>query len=290
MNITIDKQAGFCPGVKKAIEIAEESLSKGKSITSLGQLIHNENEISRLEKLGLNILDQEDVETDFQKLDEFKNKDDVILIRSHGVAPKIIQQLKEKEIKYIDATCPRVIRSQKIIQDYYEKGYQIVIVGKHHHPEVKSLMGFCNNQAVVVLNKNDINKIEFNKKTLLLAQTTIGEDIYEFFAKNLKKGVIELVNQKTICPVVSNRIQQIMKLAKCHDVVILVAGQNSSNSKVLFDVCLQHNNRSHFITGIDELDWTWFKVATSVCITGGASTPIWQLNHIKQLILHKHLF
>jgi (E)-4-hydroxy-3-methyl-but-2-enyl pyrophosphate reductase len=286
MKIYIDDKAGFCPGVLKAINIVEERLSSGKSVNALGSLIHNQNELDRLKKMGLKEVNQELVETNDVDWDQIKK--DVLLIRSHGVSPKLLEQIEARKIAYIDGTCSRVIRSQKLIRQYFNDGYEIVIVGKANHPEVKALMGYCDNKGIVVLQPGDEKNIKHKKKLLLIAQTTIDEDTFEYFAKRLTKGVDNLVVKNTICSVIQNRHEQVIKLARENDVVIFVAGENSSNSQVLFEISRKQNPKSYFISSADELKFEWFESARTVGITGGASTPYWQLNEVKTIIHNKH--
>ncbi len=282
MKVIVDEKAGFCPGVIHAINIVEKRLKDGKSITALGSLIHNQREIDRLKNLGLNEIDQDLVEN--KKIDLVQLKKDVLLIRSHGISPKLLEQIEQHEVTYIDATCARVVHSQKLIQQYYKNGYTIVIVGKANHPEVKALMGFCENNGIVVLNSGDEKKIKHRKKLLLVAQTTIDEETFEYFAKQLMKGVDELVVKNTICSIVRNRHEQVANLARENDAVIFVAGKNSSNSQVLYKMCRQQNPNSFFISSTNELKHQWFKNVETVGITGGASTPRWQLNEVKEKV------
>ena len=282
MKVIIDEKAGFCPGVIHAINIVEKRLKDGKSITALGSLIHNQREIDRLKNSGLNEVDQDLVEN--KKINWDRLKRDVLLIRSHGISPRLLEQIEHHKVTYIDATCARVVHSQKTIQQYHKNGYTIVIVGKANHPEVKALMGFCENKGIVVLNAGDEKKIKHRKKLLLAAQTTIDEETFEYFAKQLMKGVDELVVKNTICSIVQNRHEQVANLARENDVVIFVAGKNSSNSQVLFAMCQRQNPNSFFISATNELKHQWFKNVETVGITGGASTPRWQLNEVKEKV------
>jgi len=282
MNIVIDEKAGFCPGVIKAVHIVETRLSENKSITALGSLIHNQQEIERLKKLGLKEVDQTLLEQEGTNWEALKNE--ALLIRSHGISPQLLGRIEHFGFSYVDATCSRVIRSQKLIQQYHQKGYTIVIVGKIHHPEVKALLGFCDNKGIVVLQPGDEDKIINKKKLLLVAQTTIDEEIFDYFAKQLRKGADHLVIKNTICSVVRKRHEQVKNLAQQCDVVIFVAGKNSSNSRVLFSIAQKQNPRSYFISSPDELKKAWFENVQTVGITGGASTPHWQLVEIKQKI------
>ena len=252
----------------------------------MGSLIHNQKEIDRLKKLGLKEIDQTSAEEGSTNWEALKNE--VLLIRSHGLAPQMLEEIKRHQVRYVDATCSRVVRSQKLIRQYYQAGYTIVIVGKESHPEVKALLGFCSNKGVVVLKPGDEEKIKNKKKLFLVAQTTIDEKTFNYFAKQLTKGVDNLVVKNTICSIVRSRQEQVRKLAQENEVVIFVAGKNSSNSQVLFAIARQQNPRSYFISSSDELKKAWFEAVQTVGITGGASTPRWQLMEIKQKIQNEY--
>ncbi len=288
MKVTIDENAGFCPGVIHAIDVAETKLKEGVPVAALGALIHNKREVTRLKNAGLREVDQEDFEQgkgDWEKL-----KDNTLLIRAHGISPKLRKKIEDQEISYIDATCARVVRSQKLVAKYYQDGYQVIIVGKNNHPEVKGLLGFCNGDGIIVYDRGDEEKIDLNKKTLLIAQTTVDEERFEYFRKKLTKGVDDIVIKKTICPVVTKKQLQILEFARKNDVIIFVAGKQSSNSKVLFKMCQRNNPRTHFVSSVDELRSEWFENAQSVGITGGASTPQWQLRQVENKIKHDYQY
>ena len=287
MNIHIDQYAGFCPGVRKAIRIAEEKVRKGESVTTLGGLIHNKREIERLKKLGLQEINQDQFEKGDIAKDLLKNQ--TLLIRAHGISPELFNKVKSQSFSYINATCHLVERSQKIVQQYCNDGYHVVIVGKAHHPEVKGLLGFCKNQGVVIYHKGDEDKVLYKNKVLLIAQTTIDTERFDYFRKKLEKGVDELVVKNTICPIVTNRQQQIIKFARENDLIIFIADATSSNSKVLFELSKRHNSQTFFITSTDELKPEWFTNVENVGLTGGASTPDWQLEEVKQIIEQKFI-
>ena len=285
MKITIDESAGFCPGVKRVIKIAEQNLKDGKKIVALGSIIHNEKEIDRLKKMGLGVISQEvwEADSDFRK----SLNGDVVLIRSHGVQPGILNFFEQRRVPFINATCSRVIKVQQIVQEYADQDYQIVIVGKPNHPEVKGLLGYAGKQGVVVFNPEDLGQVNFNKKTVLIAQTTIDEHRFQSFAKNLKKGVEVFEVKNTICPVIKSRHQHMENFAKSNELIIMIAGQNSSNSLVLFNICKTQNSCSYFISDVNELKPEWFENVKSVGITGGASTPDWQLIQLRNKIIRE---
>ena len=285
MKINIDAYAGFCPGVRKAIQLAEQQIKAGKKVAALGSLIHNERELERLRQLGLNQIDQDQFEKG--KATSGSLNETLLLIRAHGISPQLSEQIKTQNINCLDATCSLVTRSQKLIQQYCEQGFEIVIVGKKDHPEVKALQGYCQDRVLVVFSRGDERKILQKEKVLLIAQTTIEEDRFNYFTKKIMKGVDELVVKNTICPIVKNRQQQVVNFSKQNDVVVFVASRNSSNSKILFELCRKSNPRCHFVSSIAEINREWFSEANSIGLTGGASTPVWQLLEFKKLIEHE---
>ncbi|MFZ5515669.1 MAG: 4-hydroxy-3-methylbut-2-enyl diphosphate reductase [Candidatus Zhuqueibacterota bacterium] len=282
MKITIDEFAGFCPGVQRVIQIAEQRLNEGKKIVALGSIIHNEKEIDRLKTMGLRVIPQEHWASDPSFKDRLNG--DSVLIRSHGVPPEIVNYFEQEGIPFINATCARVVRVQRLVKKYADRGYQIVVVGKPNHPEVMGLLGNAGALGVLVYNPEDMVRVDLKMKTLLVAQTTIDEDRFQNFAINLKKGMKELVVTNTICPVIKSRHTHMAQFARAHDVIVLIAGPHSSNSLVLFNLCKTQNSRSYFISDARELQPTWFENAATVGVTGGASTPRWQLIQVRDAI------
>jgi len=282
MEVRIDPYAGFCPGVRRAIRMIENEIESGEPVAALGALIHNDREIERLKRLGLVAVDQEAFKTG--QVDKSKISGRKLFIRAHGVSPQLRQKIESRKIEYLDGTCGLVNRSQRIVEDFYRQGYQIVIVGKKNHPEVEGLLGFCNGEGAVVYQPGDEEKVKLSDKVLLVAQTTIDVARFDYFQKKLEKGVDNLIVKNTICPVVTNRQRHVVEFAASNDVIIFVADVHSSNSQVLFNLCQQRNPRSHFATTPDELKKDWFKGAKTVGLTGGASTPVWQLEEFKQQI------
>jgi len=278
MKIIIDPRAGFCGGVKRTIEMAEEVLKKQRRLFALGELIHNHSETQRLARMGLQVVDQSVLNQ------PSRVKETQLLIRAHGEPPETYDKARKQGIELIDGTCPIVIRSQQIAREYYRKGYQIVIVGKKHHPEVIGIAGYCNNEVKVVLTKKDVEQVDTNRKTFVLAQTTISREIFRKLTEAMKKRGVDLIYKDTVCRFISGREQQVQAFASRCDVVLMVGGKHSSNTKVLFQSCQQVNPRSHWIEEPKEIQPSWFKADDLVGITGSASTPHWLMEQTKQYI------
>jgi len=282
MKVVIDDHAGVCGGVKRAIRLADEQLDNGGNLIALGPLIHNDVEIDRLKHKGLRIIDQNCVTNGDFDLKEIKDKR--LLIRTHGIGVKLRKNLEVAGIDIVDATCPIVRRVQKLIEEHFEEGYQIVIVGKKDHPEVQGLQGHCQNSAIVIPSHNNLGNIDFNRKTLLVAQTTISPKAFEQVREQLHEKVTELVVKDTTCNMIINRHQQLRKFAADCDIVLFIGGKQSSNTRILSEICRSVNKRTYRIESTLEIQKDWLKETDTVGITGGASTPRWQLQKVQDFL------
>ena len=278
MKIEIDDHSGFCYGVIRAIELAEKELAEPEPLFSLGDIVHNELEVGRLHKLGLQTITREQMESLYCKK---------ILIRAHGEPPATYRIARENNLKVFDATCPVVLKLQKKVHQAYLESLsdngQIVIYGKKGHAEVNGLTGQTNQTAIVAGSENDLSELDFSRPIRLFSQTTMSikgfkqlqDRINSIRAeKGISSSVVFQVND-TICRQVANRESQLTDFAKSHDVILFVSGTKSSNGKILFEVCSNANPRSYQITGPDAIQKDWLAEAESVGICGGTSTPLW---------------
>lgn len=280
MIIEIDQNSGFCFGVVNAIEKAEETLAKDKTLYCIGDIVHNNIEVDRLKDQGLKTINHDE----FEKLSNAK-----VLFRAHGEPPLSYEKAKENNIEIIDASCPVVLNLQKRINKTYLElkkiDGQILIYGKKGHAEVNGLVGQTEGEAIVIEHIEDLKKVDFEKPVTLFSQTTKTISGFKEITDILKlKCQNELKINDTICRKVSNRMPNIREFAKKHDVVIFVSGQKSSNGKLLFDVCKQENSQSYFVSHPDELEMTWFTEAKSIGISGATSTPSWLMEQIAENI------
>ena len=294
MIVTIDKSSGFCWGVVRTVEKAEETLQKanGARVYILGQIIHNPKETERLERKGLRTISRQD-------LNNIDSKTSKVLIRAHGEPPDTYRQAKELGIDLIDATCPLVTSLQKRVYNYYKEDYQIVIFGKHEHAEVIGLRGVCNDECIVVKSVEEVNdKVDFTKKTVLISQTTMDKPSFYRIKEAIERKVALVIEdgenpadrfqaKDTLCKAVYGREDKLKEFAAQNDVVFFVAGKNSSNGKNLYQVCLNENPRTYFIEDIEEIDFKWLDEAHTVGITGATSTPQWYLGEVKEFIEKK---
>jgi len=289
MIVEIDERSGFCFGVKNAVEIAEEALSEGLKVFSLGPIVHNDIEVERLSKLGLVTINHEE----FGRLRNCK-----VLIRAHGEPPETYRIAAENNITIIEATCPIVKRLQSKIREKWieakKNGGQIVIYGKAGHAEVVGLLGQTDNEAILVNSMEDLNKLELSGEVHLFSQTTMSIKEYNnltgsIISKMKEMGVPDakthLHKHNTICGQVSNRQPRLQEFVKKHDVIVFVSGRESSNGKMLYEVCKKENPNTWFVSSPDEIKSEWFQNKKSVGICGATSTPKWLIDKIKDTII-----
>ena len=281
MHIEIDEQSGFCFGVVRAINEAEEALKSG-SIASLGDIVHNRVEVQRLESLGMHTISHEDIPSLAGKR---------MLIRAHGEPPKTYNLAKEYGIELIDATCPVVAALQRKVKTAHQEmkkvGGTVVILGKRGHAEVVGLTGQVNEEAVVVECEADLEQIDFTHPIYFLSQTTQSVEKFNLLADTMRQKLPNeamLTVDDTICRRVSSREEHLRKFAQQHDIVIFVCGRKSSNGKVLYNICKQENEHSYNIEEASELQREWFEGVESVGICGATSTPKWLMEEIANAI------
>lgn len=287
MKVLIDKNSGFCWGVVRTINVAESELDKSNKLYCLGEIIHNPEEINRLEEKGLVTITRDD----FSKI-----PNSTVLIRAHGEPPETYRLAEKYSITLIDATCPVVAKVQERIRKYDEKGYQVVIFGKKNHAEVIGLLGQLKGSGIVISSIQEVDDVDVSKKTVLFSQTTMDKSAFYRVRDELKKRVKELIvdtfeneavqfiAKDTICGQVSGRENKLREFAKQNEVIIFVAGKSSSNGKVLFNICNEENECSYFIENESEIQLSWFEGVQTVGISGATSTPQWLMERIKLFI------
>ncbi len=279
--IEIDKKSGFCFGVINAVKQAEKELDADKELYSLGDIVHNSEEVKRLEQKGMQTIN-------YEQLEAMQGKR--VLFRAHGEPPKIYELAKERNIQLVDATCPVVIRLQKKIKKTYleikAKGGQIVIYGKKGHAEVNGLVGQTNGEAIVIQQKEDIEKVDFSRPIALFSQTTqpliTYQKLIELFKERIADGQ-DFYFQDSICRQVSNRMPHLQEFAQRFELVFFIAGTKSSNGKVLHAHCLEANPRTVFISSADELKNEMLEPRPkTIGICGATSTPMWQMEEVAE--------
>lgn len=289
MNVTIDKNSGYCFGVEFAIKMAEDEMQESQQLFCLGDIVHNDMEVKRLSEKGLIVIDRE-------KLQELSNCK--VLIRAHGEPPETYKTALENNIELIDASCPVVLKLQHRVKTAFDKmereNGQIVIYGKKGHAEVIGLTGQTLEKAIVVMEEQDLDKIDFNKPVTLFSQTTKStKGFYELKGRienriRATKGTLNEVDfnaNDSICRQVSNREPQLMNFSKENDVIIFVSGKKSSNGRALYQVCKSQNDKSYFVENESEIDPSWFRAEDKIGICGATSTPMWLMEQIKSHII-----
>jgi len=289
MEVRIDPGAGFCFGVKRAIGIAEQELEDGP-LFSLGEIVHNQGEVERLQQKGL-------VTSERLHFPDLSGKR--VLLRAHGEPPETYQLARQSEVELIDATCPIVAHVQKKVQEAYRnmqtvKG-QVVLFGKKHHPETIGLLGHTDNTGIVIREPEDLDNLDYSRPIALFAQTTMSPVAYGAMAKEIRKRYIargmdpdQMLNiHNTICRYVSSREEQVREFARLSDVIIFVSGRNSSNGNLLFTYCREENPRAYIVTSAEEVKHEWLHDASSVGISGATSTPFWLMEQVKEKLLQE---
>ncbi len=275
LTVSIDAHSGFCFGVVEAIKKAEEFIDNGKSIYCLGQIVHNEEEVKRLENKGMKTITREA----YQNLNNA-----TVLFRAHGEPPSSYEIAKKNNINLIDASCPIVTKLQSRVRNAYLRNESVYIFGKHHHPEVIGLLGQTDNNAVVFQSLEELDIKNLPQNITLFSQTTRNKEEYASVINWLKEKGIKVKVHNTICGEVANRQPEIKNFCQKFDKILFVAGKKSSNGKVLYGVCKSANNHAHFITEISEININWFKKNETVGICGATSTPQWLMQKIKSFL------
>jgi 4-hydroxy-3-methylbut-2-enyl diphosphate reductase len=267
MEIRLAKNYGFCFGVKRAIEIAEAS----KNATTIGPLIHNNEEINRLQD-NFNV-------TTAQGISDIGDAKKAI-IRTHGIVKDDLAKIKASDIEVIDATCPFVTKPQNIVERMSNKGYKIVIFGDENHPEVKGVKSYAINEPIVVLSEDELEGIRFGHKVAVISQTTRKVSEFLKIANYLITRVSEVRVFNTICNATFENQDAVRELAQEADVMIIIGGKNSSNTKQLYTISKDHCIDSYLVENEKELKMSWFENKKLCGVSAGASTPNWIIQNI----------
>jgi len=291
MEVLIDDKAGYCFGVVKAIGAAEEVLKNEGGLYCLGDIVHNSAEVERLKNLGLEVIDHE-------MLEELRGKK--VLIRAHGEPPETYRRAERLDIKLVDATCPIVLALQQRIRKGYDEmrpvGGQIVIFGKPGHAEVVGLTGQTDGTALIVSSPDDIDAIDVNRPIRLYSQTTKSREEYRQLIDNINERLTQSRNHAikqssnhfiaydTVCNRVANRARDLEGFARSVDVLLFVAGSNSSNGHYLYEYCRKVQPKTYLIGGPDEVQPQWLEEINSIGISGATSTPRWLMEEVKKTL------
>ncbi len=273
MKIVLDKNAGFCFGVKNAVDIvfALSKNNKGKNIYTYGPLIHNNQVIEKLSQNKVQAVDE---------IDENLDKNSLVAIRSHGISEDKYKLLESLDIEYIDCTCPYVLKIHRIVNEHYKNGYQIFIVGDSNHAEVQGINGWCRNNAVIIESAASVERLPEYDKICIVAQTTITQLLWLTVLNAVKQKYNEVVVFDTICSATENRQKSAAELAKTVECIIIIGSRESSNTKKLYQICKEINKDTIHIETAEELFLDNIKKFKSIGITAGASTPDWIIKEV----------
>ncbi|MHC4554446.1 MAG: 4-hydroxy-3-methylbut-2-enyl diphosphate reductase [Planctomycetota bacterium] len=262
MKVLVAEKCGFCPGVRAAINLAQKTLTDDDRVYSLGHIIHNEDMVNQLSEAGLSTV--ETIET----IDS-----GTVLIRSHGATLAELDQIREKGLKIVDATCVLVKRVQKIARQLNEEGYEVVMIGDQGHPEVKAVVGSTDNMKVVGT-PEDLNNLNLNKKLGVICQTTESPDHFaDMVAAISRRGFSEMKIINTLCRETMDRQTAAVKLCRQVDVMFVLGGLRSANTRKLAELCKKHNQQTYHLQNWAELDKSCLSGKTMAGVTAGASTP-----------------
>lgn len=270
MKIIAAEHSGFCYGVKRAVAMAEECIGKPGEIHTLGPIIHNPQMVKRLSDKGI------DVANDLSQVSD----ESTVIIRSHGVGPEVYHEAEAKKIHIIDATCPHVKKAQQAARQLLEDGYTVVVVGERHHPEVKSIVEWSDQTALVIETVDEARELPTARKLGVVAQTTFVSDVFQAIIAILKDKCDELKVSRTICTATDLRQQAALELASTVDIMIVVGGKNSGNTTRLMQICRDAGSRVYHIETAQELELKDFQGVLTVGLTAGASTPDWIIEEV----------
>lgn len=274
MEIILAKDYGFCFGVKRAIKLAEEAIRSGIKVASLGPIIHNPLEVERLKGMGLRVI---------ERIEEL-NPGESVIIRSHGIPLDELNEIKRMGINIIDATCPLVARAQQTVRSLSSENYKVIIVGEEGHPEVKGLVSYGGRDTVVVSSLEDIPDISPGDRLGIVGQTTYPIEKFIDIVKEITSRGWETRVFNTLCDASRKRQRAVEDLVTQTDVIIVIGGKNSANTRRLVDIAEAKGGEVHHIENWIELRPEWFLGRERIGITAGASTPDWVIEKVLEEI------
>ena len=268
MEVTVAKTAGFCFGVKRAVEKVYEQIGKTeKPIYTYGPIIHNEQVVGDLQEKGVEVIDT---------LEELKTiRDAVVVIRSHGVGKDVYDILKENGVEIVDATCPYVKKIHRIVEKQTAEGRRVLIVGSEDHPEVQGIKGWGNERTKVIENMDDFRRLELpeDEKLCIVSQTTFNYKKFQDIVEKISKTRYDITVLNTICNATQERQVEAMRIASQVDVMLVIGGKHSSNTQKLYDICRKECKNTYYIQTLGDFNPECISSVRSVGITAGASTP-----------------
>lgn len=270
MEVILAKSAGFCFGVKRAVDtVYQQAEEKNGKIYTYGPIIHNEEVVKDLEKRGVTVIETKK---------ELKScKDGTVVIRSHGVGKEIYDLLKRENISYVDATCPFVLKIHRLVEKYSNDNYHVVIIGNEEHPEVQGIRGWSSNptETTVISNLQEAQNftLKMDKKICVVSQTTFNNKKFKELVEIITEKGYDIIVLNTICNATQERQAEARKIARDVDAMIVIGGKTSSNTQKLFEICKKECENTCYIQTLKDLDLSKLQSINSVGITAGASTP-----------------
>ncbi|MCK4236507.1 MAG: 4-hydroxy-3-methylbut-2-enyl diphosphate reductase [Candidatus Krumholzibacteria bacterium] len=262
---------GYCFGVKRAMRLIEEGLKEhGRKIYTIGDVIHNPQAVERLKSRGVKPV---------SSLSEIE-PGATLIIRAHGVHPDLMLEARKRRIQFIDTTCPFVQRSQKYARQLSDESYQVIIIGDSHHPEVQSISGHARENAIIINTVEEAEKLDRIEKVGIVIQTTFSHDKAMMIIETLGKKTDDIRVFDTICQATVLRREATLKLAESVDLMLVVGGRGSSNTRRLFQMCVDAGIPAKFIEAAEEIEDTWFNGCRMVGLTTGTSTPDWIIEKV----------
>ncbi len=274
MEINIAKGIGFCYGVKRALQLARKAVEENGCISCLGFIIHNEKVIRDLEKEGIYTV---------ENIEEIKTEK--MIVRTHGLPPALIENLKNRGKKIIDGTCPYVRRAQNIAKSLKEEGYEVIIIGDPSHPEIIGIQGHINSKGKIITEEEEAKALSFRKKRSVIAQTTQDLELFKKLLSLIAERTYELRVFNTICSYTVNRQEETKELAKKVDLMLVIGSKKSSNTTKLFNISKKILSKSYHIETPKELSTDMFRGIKRVGIVTGSSTPESEINEVVKKIL-----
>lgn len=283
MQITLSRYAGFCDGVRRAYDIVKK-ISRDpkvkKPIFVLGSLVHNQDVVNEIEKMGIKKID---FHGKFGEIFNGKNgKIGTLIITAHGMGPEIYKLAEKHGVNIVDATCPRVIKVQMLAKAFINRSCQIVVLGDKDHKEVKGISEWADKKTFFVDNEGELRKLKLDpgRKIAVVSQTTQDVDFTKRAADFFRKNYDQVEIADTICLATQNRQEEVKKMAKDNKVIIIIGSPDSANSTRLWEIARQNNSRSYFIERVRDIDEEWFVNCDKVGVTAGASTPDWIIEEV----------
>ncbi|HAS00127.1 MAG: Hydroxymethylbutenyl pyrophosphate reductase [Candidatus Moranbacteria bacterium GW2011_GWC2_37_73] len=283
MEITLSQYAGFCEGVERAYDIVEKIAKDPKvkrPIFVLGSLVHNEDVVEKIEKMGIQKVHVEGPLEDF--FEKIKNEVGTLVITAHGIGPQIYELAKKYEVDLVDTTCPRVVKVQRLAKAFFDRDVQVVIIGEKNHKEVKGIFEWANKKAIFIETDEDLCGFDVDpaKKIAVISQTTQDQEFVDRAAAQISQKYPKAEVVDSICLTTHHRQTEIKQLAQENDVVIVIGSPESANSKRLWEIAKRVNESSYFVQRASEIENKWFANCKKVAVTAGASTPKWIIDDV----------